>query len=403
MITYYGYTISPNQLETGEGFLICRNVPIARAGEQDYLGTEIGLKTNEIIKVYRPEEEVFSEAAMASFEGKPVTNNHPAEQVDPENVKLYEMGHAQNVRRGTGEFKDFLVADLHIHDAELIDAIKAGKRQISCGYECEYVERDGQIVQTNIRGNHVAVVDEGRAGVKASIMDNSIKKSAEKAERKQKMSKTSTLLKLFGLATSGKDSEEVTKLALDTADALEEQAEAKEELTEPEQAEVEAAVADAVSIETLNEKLDKLIELLTPKAEEKAEVEVKEDIDGAIEKLEAEASEKETDGEEAKVVAAEEMDACGKDESKDACKDSAINSATQAHILKTVRESVVGITDEAQRQAVSDAILSAVRVKTSDMSNILAAQSTYAQERKSTNEVLQERYSARNPHNKKEA
>ena len=129
MITYYGYTISPNQLETGEGFLICRNVPIARTGEQDYLGTEIGLKTNEIVKVYHPEEEVFSEAAMASFEGKPVTNNHPTEQVDPENVKLYEMGHAQNVRRGTGEFKDFLVADLHIHDAELIDAIKAGKRR----------------------------------------------------------------------------------------------------------------------------------------------------------------------------------------------------------------------------------------------------------------------------------
>lgn len=402
MITYYGYTISPNQLETGEGFLICRNVPIARTGEQDYLGTEIGLKTNEIVKVYRPEEEVFSEAAMASFEGKPVTNNHPTEQVDPENVKLYEMGHAQNVRRGTGEFKDFLVADLHIHDAELIDAIKAGKRQISCGYECEYVERDGQIVQTNIRGNHVAVVDEGRAGVKASIMDSNTT-SAEKAERKITMSKTSTLLKLFGLATNGKDSEEVTKLALDTADALEEQAEAKEELTQPEQAEVEAKVADAVSIETLNEKLDKLIELLTPKAEEKAEVEVKEDIDGAIEKLEAEASEKETDGEEAKVVAAEEMDACGKDESKDACKDSAINSATQAHILRAVRGPVAGITDPVQRQAVSDAILSAVRVKTSDMSNILAAQSTYAQERKSTNEDLQERYSARNPHNKKEA
>ena len=43
MIQYYGYTISPNQLETGEGFLICRNVPIARTGDQDYLGAEIGL------------------------------------------------------------------------------------------------------------------------------------------------------------------------------------------------------------------------------------------------------------------------------------------------------------------------------------------------------------------------
>ena len=48
MITYYGYTISPNQLETGEGFLICRNVPIARTGTQDYLGTEVGKDTQDI-------------------------------------------------------------------------------------------------------------------------------------------------------------------------------------------------------------------------------------------------------------------------------------------------------------------------------------------------------------------
>ena len=71
MITYYGYTISPNQLETGEGFLICRNVPIARTGTQDYLGTEVGKDTQDVVTVNRPEEEVFSPAAMASFEGKP--------------------------------------------------------------------------------------------------------------------------------------------------------------------------------------------------------------------------------------------------------------------------------------------------------------------------------------------
>ena len=43
MLAYYGYTISPNQIETGEGFLICKNVPIARTGDQQYLGREIGL------------------------------------------------------------------------------------------------------------------------------------------------------------------------------------------------------------------------------------------------------------------------------------------------------------------------------------------------------------------------
>lgn len=80
MIQYYGYTISPNQIETHDGFLICRNVPIARTGDQDYLGSEIGLDGEEagkVLAVHRSPEEVFSQATMASFEGKPVTNDHP--------------------------------------------------------------------------------------------------------------------------------------------------------------------------------------------------------------------------------------------------------------------------------------------------------------------------------------
>lgn len=414
MITYYGYTISPNQLETGEGFLICRNVPIARTGMQQYRGREIGLETDEIVEVWRPESEVFDPAAMASFEGKPVTNDHPTELVTPDNVARYEMGHIQNVRRGSGEFSDFLLGDLHIHDAELIKAIRNGKRQISCGYECEYIEEDGKVNQSNIRGNHVAVVDEGRAGVKAAIMDSINSNQPEKAERTRRMSRKSSILKLFGLAASGRSEEELNRLALDTADALEEQAEFKAEekveatapkaadqtsaeekpaeLTEKEQTKVETEIKDAVSIETLNEKLDKLISLLTPKAEpEKAEVEVetKEDIDSAIEKLDI-------TGEEAAVVPAEEMDACG------GTKDAALDAATQKRILSTVRSAVAGISDEKQRQAVTDAILGAVRSKKNDLQGILQAQSSFQSTvHKDTNEELQARYAARNPHNKK--
>ena len=75
MISYYGFTISPNQLETGEGFLICRNVPIARTGDQEYLASEIGLEVDEVITVKREAEDVFSARTLASFEGKPVTND----------------------------------------------------------------------------------------------------------------------------------------------------------------------------------------------------------------------------------------------------------------------------------------------------------------------------------------
>ena len=414
MITYYGYTISPNQLETGEGFLICRNVPIARTGMQQYRGREIGLETDEIVEVWRPESEVFDPAAMASFEGKPVTNDHPTEPVTPDNTARYEMGHIQNIRRGTGALENFLLGDIHITHTELIDAVRNGKRQISCGYECEYIEKDGKIYQSNIRGNHVAVVDEGRAGVKAAIMDSINSNQPEKAERTRRMSRKSSILKLFGLAASGRSEEELNRLALDTADALEEQAEVKAEekvgetapvaadqtsaeekpaeLTEKEQTKVETEIKDAVSMETLNEKLDKLISLLTPKAEpEKAEVEVetKEDIDSAIEKLDI-------TGEEAAVVPAEEMDACG------GTKDAALDTAAQKMILSAVRASVAGISDEKQRQAVTDAILGAVRSKKNDLQGILQAQSSFQSTvHKDTNEELQARYAARNPHNKK--
>lgn len=145
MLQYYGYTISPNQLETGEGFLICRNVPIARTGTQEYLGKEIGLdgeNAEKVITVQRNPEEVFSSPALASFEGKPVTNDHPPDLIGPDDVAIYEKGHAQNIRRGMGEWADYILADLHIHDRELIDAIQNGKREISCGYECEYEPND---------------------------------------------------------------------------------------------------------------------------------------------------------------------------------------------------------------------------------------------------------------------
>lgn len=379
MLSYYGYTISPNQLETGEGFLICRNVPVARTGEQDYIGLEIGLNSENVVKVYRPEEEVFSDATMASFEGKPVTNDHPPDLVDPETASVYEKGHIQNVRRGTGEWSDYMVGDLHIHDAELIRDIQNGKKQISCGYECEYEDNgDGTFTQKNIRGNHVAVVEEGRAGAKAAIMDSNIKKPRT-AEREKKMGKTSTFMKLFGIAANGKTDEELTQLAMDSADAL-------EEINSKEEAKVEEEVKDEDPIRALSDKLDRLIELMTPKTEE---VEEKNELDEAIEKLEPQ---EEKGGEEAVVIPAEEMDACNE-----------VSDAAAAHILKTLRPEVAKISDEKTRKAVSDALINAVSVKTNDIAKVLDAQASFQSKKTETNlDEVQNAYAQMNPHTKKE-
>lgn len=67
---------------------------------------------------------------------------------------------------------NFLVADILVRDPIVINEIESGaKREVSAGYECEYVERDGKIYQTAIRGNHVALVQAGRAGSAVRIND----------------------------------------------------------------------------------------------------------------------------------------------------------------------------------------------------------------------------------------
>ena len=83
-MNYYGTRLSDNiSVREPEGYLFCLNVPVARTGYQDYWPEELGLGTgSDLIKVFRPEEEVFSEATMASFEGMPITDDHPEEGVD---------------------------------------------------------------------------------------------------------------------------------------------------------------------------------------------------------------------------------------------------------------------------------------------------------------------------------
>jgi hypothetical protein len=122
--------------------------------------------------VYRAPDEVFDPATIASFEGMPVTDDHPPEGVDIENVRRFQRGHAHNVRRGAGAESDLLLADLIITDPRLIDAILGGKREISCGYTYELCFEEGRCIQRKIRGNHIAVVDAGRAGHRVSIRDH---------------------------------------------------------------------------------------------------------------------------------------------------------------------------------------------------------------------------------------
>lgn len=159
---------------------------ISRAGVFEYREPD-----GRITKEYRPAEEVFSKKSMDSFIGMAVVNNHPYSEPDGlitvENRSRLGKGFVlEGVRRDGNE----LVATLVITDPDLIREMKAGKTAVSCGYEQDLVVRSGtapdgsrfDAVQTNIRGNHVAIVDVARAGDIARVrMDSATMIAGEPA------------------------------------------------------------------------------------------------------------------------------------------------------------------------------------------------------------------------------
>lgn len=177
MKQYYGSKISDNISRLDNGCLICFNVPIARTGTYQYLKEELGLDGTGIVNVYREPEEVFDQKTIASFNGKAFTDTHPSVDVTSDNWDQFSKGMVQDVRRGKGNESDLLIADIIVSDPVTINQIESGaKREVSAGYECEYVEKNGKIYQTNIRGNHVALVQCGRAGHQVRIKDEGINK-----------------------------------------------------------------------------------------------------------------------------------------------------------------------------------------------------------------------------------
>ncbi|MDZ7293765.1 DUF2213 domain-containing protein, partial [Mycoplasmopsis pulmonis] len=157
-----------------EGYLICVGAILARTGTQAYLSKELyedGDNTN--VEVHREDSEVFDEKTIASFENKPITIEHPEEFVNVGNYKNLAVGFVRDVRKENVNGDNFLVGNLFITDEKAIQEIEEnGMKYLSCGYDCDIVEEDGKVFQKNIRGNHVALCFNPRAG-NTQIVDNS--------------------------------------------------------------------------------------------------------------------------------------------------------------------------------------------------------------------------------------
>ena len=171
---YTTESLGLHQQLTPEGYLAVKDVPIARTGTMFYAAGEVPVSSVDgIIRIQRAAEDVFSPNTIASFEGKPVTIDHPNDDVNPGNWSELAKGLVTNVRRGAGLDDDCLVADLLITDAAAIELVKSGLREVSCGYDADYEEiQPGEGRQHNILGNHLALVEKGRCGPRCAIGDS---------------------------------------------------------------------------------------------------------------------------------------------------------------------------------------------------------------------------------------
>lgn len=171
----HSYAASTKREYTDEGFL---RVPgrVARTGVQEYLASELGITDrapNDIIKVYRPETSVFDELSLSSYSGTDVTIEHPNAMVNSESYRDVSVGVVTGVGVRDG---DFVSANMIIKSKDAIKAVESGKVQLSAGYTAVYDEAPADspydFIQSEIRVNHVALVDRARAGHQARLFDH---------------------------------------------------------------------------------------------------------------------------------------------------------------------------------------------------------------------------------------
>lgn len=160
--------------KTADGYLVAE-ARAARTGIQLYAGSEVGRPDLGVVRVMRPETEVFDRASIATYGTAPITVGHPPGGVTADTWKRFAVGH---VGEGVVRDGEYVALPLILKDADAIRQLETGTREVSVGYTCSLSWDPGSAngetwdaVQQGIRVNHVALVPKGRAGAECRIAD----------------------------------------------------------------------------------------------------------------------------------------------------------------------------------------------------------------------------------------
>lgn len=156
------------------GYLLIKGCPISTFGIFQYSAAQVGIKDgdpNRIVNVFRPESAVSDPEYINSFQVVPFINDHEmlsGFQNDNTATAPEDYG-VDGVLFNVGWGAPWTRGDIKIFSRSAQADLDAGKKDLSLGYTCDFVMEKGtfdgvdyEVIQINMRGNHIALVDVGR-------------------------------------------------------------------------------------------------------------------------------------------------------------------------------------------------------------------------------------------------
>lgn len=169
-----------NRYKDSNGYLTVRNCPLSREGVFDYSAAQLGLDgdPNRIIKVYRPLRAVTDPRYIESLKQIPIIDDHTHLSGDDSEFTAPEEKGVHGITTGNVEYiAPWVCGDIKVFSRELQGLINSGKRDLSIGFSCDFIEKPGifqgqayEFEQEGMIANHLALVKDARVHG-ARVMD----------------------------------------------------------------------------------------------------------------------------------------------------------------------------------------------------------------------------------------
>ena len=250
--------------------------PLSKSGIFEYLGASIGApEPDRVYRVYRPEEELSDPKTLESFKLVPWIIEH---EMLGEGERPAEQKGIQGIVGEDIKYEDGMIkGNIKVFSENLARLIDSGMNELSLGYKCSYDFTSGSVngqpfdaIQKNIRGNHLATVEEGRMGSDVAVMDQATVTFDSREFKQMQASKKKPAKKPEAKTVKAKGTDE-------KEDTMDEESMDEESMDEGGSMTIEEMSSMMTKLMPLVENMEKLKSMMNGGGEESVEMEMGEE------------------------------------------------------------------------------------------------------------------------------